>query len=307
MSVEGQPAWVLHRRPYRETSALLELFTEAHGRVGAVARGAQRRGWGGLLEPFIPLQVGWSGRGELKSLQQVEQAGAGCGLRGNALACGFYMAELLLALLRRDEPSPRSWVAYTAAIDGLSGAQWEPALRGFEVTLLAEAGYGLMLTEDVDGAPIDPGAHYRYRPEYGPSCCAEPAWSGLDRDSGVAVSGETLLALAAAAPQPLIEPPQWQAQAAQESPTPGLLIQEPLIQDSPTQATQATQATQEPLVQRPRQRDLAHQSRDPAQNPLTQEPHRGEARRLLRCVIDQRLGGRRLRSRELWRSGAAAG
>jgi len=230
-AAEGQPAWVLHRRPFRETSTLVELFTREHGRIGAVARGVRRRGWSGMLEPFIPLQVAWRGGGDLKTLTGVEQPGRGYALRGEAVACGFYMAELLLALTRREDPHPQAWERYAVAVDCLAWcSDAEPALRRFEMALLADSGYGLQLERDRHGEPVRGAQRYRYIPEQGavPAAMAE---------QGIEVGGETLLALAA---------------------TEG--------------------------------------------DALSEEPVRSEARRLMRAVLHDHLGGRRLRSREMFRS-----
>ncbi len=228
---EDQPAWILHRRPFRETSVLVELFTQEHGRLGALARGARRRGWSGLLEPFVPLRVGWRGRGDLKTLTAVEQAGAGYALRGRAVACGFYMAELLLLLTRREDPHPRAWVRFGAAVDDLARTDPEPGLRRFELALLAESGYGLRLEADRHGQPLAPEARYRYLPEQG----AIPVSASSE---GVEVSGRTLIAL----------------REAEES------------------------------------------------SELGVDPARSEARRLMRFVLHHHLEGRRLRSRDMYRS-----
>lgn len=236
--IDLQPAWVLHRRPYRETSALLELFTPDHGRLGAVARGVKGRERGGLIEPFVPLRVSWSGRGELKSVVDLEQAGRAYPLSGAALACGFYMAELIMALTRREEPLPRTWQSYAIALDGLAGELREPLLRSFELALLEESGYGLQLNEDIHGRPVDSAAAYFYIPDAG--AVAQDAAAQAVCEAAVGVSGATLLALAAG------------------------------------------------------ERDA-----------LLREPGRGEARRLLRRVIKQRLNGRRLRSREMFRAAPA--
>ncbi|MFP4648498.1 MAG: DNA repair protein RecO [Halorhodospira sp.] len=228
--IEGQPAWVLHRRAFRETSTLVELFTQERGRIGAVARGAHRRGWSPLLEPFIPLRVSWRGQGDLKTLTEVEQAGRGYSLRGAAVACGFYMAELLFLLTRREDPHPEAWARYAVAVDELAHGDPEPVLRRFELVLLAESGYGLQLTVDRYGEPVRAECRYRYLPEQG----VERA---MVEGQGTEVSGATLLALAAAEDEALVH-----------------------------------------------------------------EPQRTEARWLMRYVLHHRLGGRRLRSREMFRS-----
>ncbi len=191
MRVQLHPAYVLHARPYRETSQLLELLTRDHGRVGAVARGARRRGGG--LQPFRPLLVSWSGRGELKTLGHSEGAGSPLGLEGRALLHGFYLNEVMMRLSHRDDPNPGAFAAYDRALVGLAGAAHpEATLRVFEKRLLEALGYALVLErEAAGGAPLDPARRYRYRLEHGPEAAAEGAPGNAPE-----VAGATLLALA---------------------------------------------------------------------------------------------------------------
>lgn len=142
-----QPAWVLHRRPWSESSLIVELFSRDFGRIGAVARGGRNsRRWRGLLEPFSPVLASWQGRGELRSLVAAEPDGARPALAGAALASGFYLNELLLRLLRRDDPHPELHPLYGDTLNRLPD---EAALRGFECRLLEALGYGLLLLEDM--------------------------------------------------------------------------------------------------------------------------------------------------------------
>ena len=119
MRVALQPAYVLHSRPYRDSSALVEMFTAEHGRLSLVARGARNRGRKGslssLLQPFIPLLISFSGRAELKTLGKLEAAGGGRTLRGERLYSGLYMNELLVRLLHRQDAHPRLFAAYGEA------------------------------------------------------------------------------------------------------------------------------------------------------------------------------------------------
>ncbi len=173
MRVSLQPAWVLHRRPYRDSSLLLELFTAQHGRISLVGRGARRRARGGsaaaLLQPFVPLLVSFSGRGELGTLTGCEPAGPGAALRGERLFSAMYLNELLLRMLHRHDPHPRLFAGYAEALDELAGdAPAEPPLRRFELLLLDELGYGFELDRDGrSGEPLAPQAYYAFDPEYG--------------------------------------------------------------------------------------------------------------------------------------------
>jgi DNA repair protein RecO (recombination protein O) len=191
-----QPAYLLHRRPYRDTSLLLECFSRDHGRVGLVARGGRSR-LAGVLQPFTPLLLSWSGGGDLKTLTQAEPDGYADPLRGVALAAGFYLNELLLRGCARLDGHPPVYAAYGSALAALRGPAVEPVLRRFERDLLAGLGYGLLLEHDAAGAAITPGGRYHYRPEHG----AVPAADGN-------LSGAALLALQHDA---LDDPAHWPA------------------------------------------------------------------------------------------------
>ena len=190
-SIELQPVYILHHRAYRDTSALLELITPGHGRIGVVARGARgaRSSLRGLVRPFLPLLCSWAGRGELFTLRRLEAGGRMPELRGQALFAAYYLNELLLRLLQRQDPHPEVFEAYVQALHELSERPLESVLRVFEKRLLEALGYALMLDVDVHGEAIEPGGHYRYLPEQGP----EPT-----RGQG-GISGRALLALAAEA------------------------------------------------------------------------------------------------------------
>ncbi len=186
--------YLLHQRPYRETSALLELFTETHGRIGLVARGVRsaRSRQRGDLQPFRPLRLSWSGRGDLGTLTAVESDGADTLLQGRVLYSGFYLNELLMRLLTRHDPHPLLYRYYRDCLRRLSaGEPLEQTLRLFEIRLLQEAGYGLQLETEVDsGETVQADALYDYHLESGPS--------RLDSASatGFVFSGASLLAIA---------------------------------------------------------------------------------------------------------------
>ena len=119
--VQQEPAFVLHRIPYRDSSQIVELFTRGHGRVSVVARGARRprSPWRGLLQPFNELLVSWTGRSELRSLVAAEPAGQRMPLAGERLFSGFYMNELILRLLQRHDPHDPLYHAYRQALAAL--------------------------------------------------------------------------------------------------------------------------------------------------------------------------------------------
>jgi len=225
---ELQPAFVLHRRPYSNTSLLLEVFLLHEGRLPLLAKGVTsgRALGAALLQPFVPLLVSRSGRGEVRTLGRFEAAGPPLPLRGQQLYCGFYLNELMIRLVQREEPHPALFAAYQETLRRLVEEEDpEPALRRFEIGFLAELGYALVLEHEAETqAAIDPTLRYDYLIERGPAAAA-----------GGELGGATLLKLASG---------------------------EPLVGDE-----------------------------------------RREARRLLRRVLDHYLGGKPLKSRELFARG----
>lgn len=159
----SEPAFVLHTRSFRESSLIAELLTPNHGRIGVVARGGRRgrRGGAGALQPFTLLAAEWTGRGELRSLAQAESE-RHFPLAGERLFAGLYLNELLLRLLHREEAQPEIFDSYLHTLEALgAGADLEPALRRFELHLLADLGYGFALDHDVHGQPIAASGQYR--------------------------------------------------------------------------------------------------------------------------------------------------
>ncbi len=195
MRVEADTAYVLHKRPYRETSLLLDVFTYNHGRVGLIAKGARRpkSGQSVLLQPLRRLSMSWSARSELGTLTAVEATGMPSGPTTAALLAGFYVNELIVRLLHRHDPHPELFSAYEAVLNKLDDEQQQQqALRYFEVDLLDAIGFGLVLDHDViAGKPLAPDTLYQYVTERGPS--AEEVLPGQH----VSVHGQTLLDLAA--------------------------------------------------------------------------------------------------------------
>lgn len=194
MRYQLQTGHVLHTRAYRESSLMLDVFTRDQGRSVLVAKGARRAKspWRGLLQPFRPLLLSWSGGGEVQTLIGAEPDGLAWPLAGRGLLSGFYVNELVMRLLQRHDPHPALYPAYLAVLKGLAQAgREEPTLRVFEKRLLDALGYGLVLErESGSGRPIEFSGQYRYLPEQGPV----PA--DLADGLGIAVSGATLLALA---------------------------------------------------------------------------------------------------------------
>ncbi len=192
--VAQQPAFVLHNRAYRNTSLLIDALTRDHGRIGLVARGVRSANAAkrARLQAFRELRLSYSGRGELKTLGEVEETTPEPPLRGEALACGYYINELLLRLTAQDDPVDGLFDAYRRALRGLSGnADLEITLRVFEVQLLRYLGYGLALDADDQGRALAADAYYDYVPDVGPVLSTALA----ARPGTCRVSGACLLAL----------------------------------------------------------------------------------------------------------------
>ena len=191
--VELEYGFLLHRRPYRETSVLAEIFTLNHGRIGVVARGARRSrsAFRQSLQAFRPLLFSWQGRGELMTLTAAETAHPIMGLSGDYAISGFYANEILLRLLPRNDPHPSLFTTYETLLTALRN-QWdmELSLRRFEKQLLDALGYGLVLNHDFEERPIVSEWRYLYAIETGPVVLKEG-----DRATDTTVTGATLLGL----------------------------------------------------------------------------------------------------------------
>jgi len=162
-----EPAWLLHHRPFRDTSRILDVLSRDHGRVSLVARGARaaKSRLKGILRPFLPLSLSWTGRSELGTLTGAEMHGAPISLGGDALLSGYYVNELLLKLVHRHDPQPEIFALYAATIARLAGnPEPAPVLRSFEIELLALLGYGLELEQDaLERKDLREDGCYEYR------------------------------------------------------------------------------------------------------------------------------------------------
>jgi DNA repair protein RecO (recombination protein O) len=200
---DHEAGYVLHTYAYKETSLIIEAFTRRFGRVALLARGARRprSAMRGVLLSFHPLSFTWTASAELGTLIGVEWSGGWSAerrpLAGQGLMCGFYVNELVLRLLPRDDPHEALFDFYDASLGHLSqGGGQGATLRTFEKRLLAELGYAPLLERDAMSQPIDPQRYYIYEPERGPvpangSTAKAPSSSG-----GLVISGQTLLDVA---------------------------------------------------------------------------------------------------------------
>ena len=198
MRIAGEAAYVLHARPWRETSLLVEVLAEHEGRLGLVARGVQgakRHVLRAALQPMQHIRLDAVLQGELAQLRNAEAIDAAPVLQGDASLASFYVNELVLRLAPRGDPHPELYDAYGEVRQRLGSSDpvaW--TLRRFERDLLDALGFGLALDVDADGAPVDPAARYRLDPEQGARRVLRDRGQG-DRDT--AATGRALLALGA--------------------------------------------------------------------------------------------------------------
>ena len=185
-----QPGFVLHSYPYKETSLIVDMFSRDHGRVALVAKGAKRpySKLRGVLQTFQPLSVSWSGKSEVRTLIAAEWVGGLLPLEKSALLCGFYLNELLVKLLARDDPHPALFDHYVATLNRLVHGEPAPiVLRTFERALLKETGVsGDLSICSQSRQTVEPDQTYVVDPERGPRP-ARPS------DAWPRVTGKTLL------------------------------------------------------------------------------------------------------------------
>lgn len=181
MRVANEPAFVLHSIPYKETSLILDVFTRQYGRIALIAKGAKRphSSLRPVLQQFQPLHVHFTGRNELRTLTKSEWLGGVVPLSGDALLCGFYLNELIVKFLAREDAHETLFDDYHQTIEQLSlnPGSVEKTLRPFEIRLLQETGYcaSLDICQET-GAELDPDEEYVYQPELGvrPASPADP-------------------------------------------------------------------------------------------------------------------------------------
>lgn len=170
--VQQQPAFLLHHRPFRDTSLLLDILSEDHGKLTLVARGARaaKSRLKGVLRPFMPLRMSWVIKTDLGTLTGAELDGRPLTLTGDSLLSGYYLNELLLHLLHRHDAQPEVFAAYSETVRELAAAALPgPVLRNFEIELLRLLGYGLNLGHEAGSeADLEPSSHYEFRVQQGP-------------------------------------------------------------------------------------------------------------------------------------------
>jgi DNA repair protein RecO (recombination protein O) len=195
MRVTLQSAFILHHRPFRETSVLLDVFAEEHGLVSLIAKGVRtnRSKLKALLQPFVPLLVSWQGKSELMNLTSAEARTGPFQLRGDCLLSGFYINELLVRLLQKQDPHPQLFLNYQSTLSSLTKLPVDQSiLRIFEKKLLDEIGYGLRWHEDfLTEMPLIPDKYYQYCPGDGFKETQNP--QGFKGESLLAIANESLI------------------------------------------------------------------------------------------------------------------
>ena len=186
---ENQNVYILHTYPFKETSLIVDILSKDFGRISVVAKGARRprSSLRGLLLPFQGLQATWSGLQELKTLHSIEWSEAFLNIEGDSLICGFYLNELVMRMVPKDDPYPELFNYYHKTITSLTSKKYlNISLRCFELKLLQELGYKVSLNIDNQGVKIDPVKKYFYQADLGAS---------LQRvnSSEIIVSGKTLI------------------------------------------------------------------------------------------------------------------
>ena len=189
MRVESEPGFILHTIPYRETSLLVDIFTLNHGRLRCVAKGFRKpnkKGIAKTLFPYTEHHFQWQGRGELKTLTQAEPIQAPVFLKQESLFVGLYINELLYKLLHQNDPHQSLYEFYCQLMTQLSSSEiLQPVLRRFEMLLLEELGYGLVLDAEAETGQAVSSEHlYYYIPDQGLKLIQDPTADNLHAFSG---------------------------------------------------------------------------------------------------------------------------
>jgi len=197
MRVQSQPAFLLHARPFRETSLIIEVFSRQYGRVGLLARGVRnpKSRKRALVMPFQSLLLGWSGKGELPLLTSIEATGRARELAAEQRYAAFYLNELLLKLLYRYDAHESLFDYYNKILDEIyQGVPIQHTLRRFEKELLSQSGYGLILHHEAGSSrPVVAEGQYQYIPERGPRPVSQTAQENHPEEQGIYIKGKSLL------------------------------------------------------------------------------------------------------------------
>lgn len=177
MRVDLEPSFIIHSRPYRETSTLVYALTEQHGVVHMICRGAKKKGRNSI-QPFSKMLLSWSGRGELVTMTKMEIEYSKYTQDFRAQVQCFYLHELIIKLMPRLSPSPELYQLYEDTLTKMSADPTrEDTLRFFEMQLLDIIGHPLQLDfECQTETAIDENTYYLYEPDVGPIVFKDKAW-----------------------------------------------------------------------------------------------------------------------------------
>ena len=170
--IEHEPSYLMHQMAYSETSQIVRIFSQNFGRVDLIAKGSKRpkSKFRSYLQPFLPLQLSWSGKSQLKTLRQAEIHGQYLArIQGKYLFSAYYLNELILSLLRMEDPYPNLFALYTSTLHDFSESNpIEPSLRQFEILMLSEIGYAINFTTEAHSQnPIETDVDYVFVVEKG--------------------------------------------------------------------------------------------------------------------------------------------
>ena len=200
-----EPSYVLHRHDWSESSLVLEVFTRHHGRIALIAKGAKRpsSNFRSVLLPMQPLRLSWSGKEEVRTLKSAEWGGGHVMPHGERLLSGYYLNELVMRLMAREDPHPDAFDAYVLAMHALQGEGAKEAvsgLRAFEILALQALGHLPDLQTQAHGGVLQPHGAYRLtaegglQPEWEPeqTALSGEQWQGLDHALQAAAPFEAL-------------------------------------------------------------------------------------------------------------------
>ncbi len=169
--VQQQPGYILHRRPFRDSSQILDVITRDYGKIAVVARGSRgaKSRLAGILRPFLPLRVSWVAKSDLGTLTGAETAGRPAGMVGDAMLSAYYVNELLMNFLHKHDPQSEIYSLYETTIESLVGTNHVAAcLRCFELELLSLLGYAVNLDHEFGKTDaLVAQQNYQYRMEQG--------------------------------------------------------------------------------------------------------------------------------------------
>jgi len=192
--IENEPSFLLHQMPYSETSQIVRIFSQNFGRVDLIAKGSKRpkSKFRSYLQPFLPLQLSWSGKSQLKTLRHAEIYGQYLArIQGKYLLSAYYLNELILSFFRMEDPYPNLFAVYTTTLHDFSESKpIEPSLREFEILMLSEIGYAINFSTEANSQkPIETDMEYVFFVDQG------FVSKGVHNSDSLLIKGHTIQAI----------------------------------------------------------------------------------------------------------------